>query len=195
MSKIFSTIFYTFLITVVSTSPVPAIPLVMLNYKVNGLFLGYIATLIGGLIASINQFFLSRNLVRNLFKRRFPKKYIFIDKYSKIISKMNNFEFILLLLSGTIPNSIISLSSGLANMPFKKFIGCLVLVSIPQQLIFVAAAAQLDNFEKIFLIKGFDKLNSIIFTITICSLIVFLISYGLRMINLIIKFKKNNNKK
>ena len=80
MSKIFSTIFYTFLITVVSTSPVPAIPLVMLNYKVNGLFLGYIATLIGGLIASINQFFLSRNLVRNLFKRRFPKSiYLLIN--------------------------------------------------------------------------------------------------------------------
>ena len=104
---------------------------------------------------------------------------------------MNNFEFILLLLSGTIPNSIISLSSGLANMPFKKFIGCLVLVSIPQQLIFLATATQIDNFEKIFLVKGFNKFNSIIFTMTICSLIVFFISYGFKIINLIINYKND----
>ena len=154
----------------------------MLNYKLNGLFLGYLATLIGGLIASINQFYLSKKIFLGFLKRKFPKKYLYTKKYSNIINKMNSFEFILLLFSGTIPNSIISVAAGLGNMGFKKFITCLIVVSIPQQFIFVIAATQLGNIERIFKIRGVDQFNSIIFTITIGSLIVFLISYGLKLI-------------
>jgi len=181
MSKLINTLLFTSLIAIVSTSPIPSIPLVILNFKINGLFLGYLATLIGGLIASINQFFLSRNLILRFLHKRFPRKYIFIEKYSKIIYKMNSLEFILLLLSGAIPNSIISVAAGLANMRFKKFIICLIFVSIPQQFIFVIAASQLENVERILSVSGFDKFNSIIFTIGICSLIVFLLTYGLKI--------------
>ena len=47
MFKIFSAFLFTLMITLVATSPVPSIPVVILSYKVNGLVLGYLASLIG----------------------------------------------------------------------------------------------------------------------------------------------------
>ena len=177
MSKIISAFLFTLLITLVATSPIPSIPFVILNYKINGLFLGYLASLIGGLIAGINQFFLSRKLVLKVLKRKFPSKYSFIKKYSTIVSRMTYFEFIFLLLSGTIPSTIISVACGLSNMQFKKFIICIFLVSIPQQLIFLIAASQLSNIEKVITLWGLKGINSIILALSIVSLMAFLISY------------------
>ena len=192
MYKIFSAILFTLLITLVATSPVPSIPLVILNYKVNGLFLGYLASLIGGLLAGINQFFLSRKLVLNVLKRKFPNKYKFIKKYSNIISKMTYFEFILLLLSGVIPSTIISVASGLSNIKFRKFIVCIVLVSIPQQFIFLIAASQLGTIEKVINTWGLHGVNSLIITLSSVSLLAFMISYSVRLTPELIKFFKRN---
>ena len=194
MYKIFSAILFTLLITLVATSPVPSIPLVILSYKVNGLLLGYLASLIGGLLAGINQFFLSRKLVLNVLKRKFPNKYKFIKKYSNIISRMTYFEFILLLLSGTIPSTVISVASGLSNIKFRKFIICIVLVSIPQQFIFLIAASQIGNIEKVINIWGLNGLNSLIITLSSVSLLAFMISYAVRLSPELIKFFKSNFK-
>jgi len=196
MSKIVSAFLFTFLITLVATSPIPSIPLVMLNYKINGLYVGYLASLIGGLIAGINQFFLSRKLVLKVLKKKFPNKYIFIKKYSTIVSRLTYFEFIFLLLSGTIPSTIISVASGLSNIKFKKFIICIIIVSIPQQLIFLIAASQFQNIEKFTKILGLEGINSIIISITVVSLLAFMISYCIRLgpelVNLLKdKFKKS----
>ena len=158
MPRFFSTILFTLLITILSTSPFPSIPLVIINYKINGLFFGYIATLIGGLISSINQFFISRKLAISILKKIFPKKYKFILKYSNIISEMTLFEFLFLLISGVIPNSIISVAAGISKMKFKRFISCLIIVSIPQQFIFLVAATQLNNLET-FQKKGINDFN------------------------------------
>jgi len=194
MFKIFSALLFTLLITLVATSPVPSIPLVILSYKVNGLLLGYLASLIGGLLAGINQFFLSRKLVLNVLKRKFPNKYKFIKKYSNIISRMTYFEFILLLLSGTIPSTLISVASGLSNIKFRKFIICIVLVSIPQQFIFLIAASQIGNIEKVINIWGLNGLNSLIITLSSVSLLAFMISYAVRLSPELIKFFKSNFK-
>ena len=194
MYKIFSALLFTLLITLVATSPVPSIPLVILSYKVNGLLLGYLASLIGGLLAGINQFFLSRKLVLNVLKRKFPNKYKFIKKYSNIISRMTYFEFILLLLSGTIPSTLISVASGLSNIKFRKFIICIVLVSIPQQFIFLIAASQIGNIEKVINIWGLNGLNSLIITLSSVSLLAFMISYAVRLSPELIKFFKSNFK-
>ena len=192
MYKIFSAILFTLLITLVATSPVPSIPLVILSYKVNGLLLGYLASLIGGLLAGINQFFLSRKLVLNVLKRKFPNKYKFIKKYSNIISEMTYFEFILLLLSGVIPSTIISVASGLSNIKFRKFIVCIVLVSIPQQFIFLIAASQLGTIEKVINTWGLNGFNSLIITLSSVSLLAFMISYSVRLTPELIKFFKRN---
>jgi len=192
MFKIFSAFLFTLMITLVATSPVPCIPLVILSYKVNGLLIGYITSLIGGLFASINQFFLSRKLVINVFKKKFPNKYKFIKKYSNIISRMTYFEFIFLLLSGTIPSTIISLASGLSNIKFRKFIICLVLVSIPQQFIFLVAASQLGKIEKVTNIWGLNGVYSLIITLSSISLLAFMISYLVRLTPELIKFFKRN---
>ena len=190
MFKIFSAFLFTLMITLVATSPVPSIPLVILSYKVNGLVLGYLTSLIGGLLASINQFFLSRKLVLNVLKRKFPKKYKFIKKYSNIISRMTYFEFIFLLLSGTIPSTIISVASGLSNIKFRKFIICIVLVSIPQQLIFLLAASQLGTIEKVVNIWGLNGVNSLIVSLSSVSLLAFMILYAIRLAPELMKLLK-----
>ena len=193
MPRVFSTILFTLLITLISTSPVPSIPLVILNYKVNGMAAGYIASLVGGLIASVNQFFLSKNFLLKFIRNKYPKKYFYINKYSKIVSRMSYPEFIFLLFSGVIPNSIISIAAGVAKMNFRKFISCYFIVALPQQLIFLFAANQLDNVEEIFKINGLNKFNSLILSLTVVSLIAFLISFISRIAPKIIKdlYKKN----
>ena len=190
MFKIFSAFLFTLMITLVATSPVPSIPLVILSYKVNGLLLGYLTSLIGGLLAGINQFFLSRKLVLNVLKRKFPNKYKFIKKYSNIISRMTYFEFIFLLLSGTIPSTIISVASGLSNIKFRKFIICIVLVSIPQQLIFLLAASQLGTIEKVVNIWGLNGVNSLIVSLSSVSLLAFMILYAIRLTPELMKLLK-----
>tara|TARA_B100000886_G_scaffold296523_1_gene223791 strand:+ start:50231 stop:50815 length:585 start_codon:yes stop_codon:yes gene_type:complete len=182
MSKVFSTIFFILLITLISTSPVPSIPLVILNYKVNGLIAGYIASLVGGLIASVNQFYLSKNFLLKFIRKKYPKKYLYINKYSKIVYGMTYIEFIFLLFSGVIPNSIISISAGVAKMSFRKFITCYFIVALPQQLIFLFAATQIENLEGILKINGLDKFNSIVLSLAIVSFIAFAISFILRMV-------------
>ena len=191
MSEISSAFLFTLLITLVATSPISSIPLIMLNYKINGILIGYFVTLFGGLFAAINQFFLTRKLVLRVLKRKFPKKYIFIKRYSNIISRMTYLEFIFLLLSGAIPATIISLASGLSKLKFKKFIICIFLVSIPQQCIFLIAASQLHNIERIVGIFGLEGWNSIIVNLSIVSLLTFIISYSIRSIPAIIKYFKN----
>ncbi len=193
MPRFFSTILFTLLITLISTSPVPSIPLVILNYKVNGMAAGYIASLIGGLIASLNQFFLSKNFLLKFIRNKYPKKYFYINKYSKIVSRMSYTEFIFLLFSGVIPNSIISVAAGVAKMNFRKFITCYFIVALPQQLIFLFAANQLDNVEEILKINGLNKFNSLVLSLTLVSLIAFLISFISRIAPKIIKklYKKN----
>ena len=62
-------------------------------------------------------------------------------------------------------------------MQFKKFIICIFLVSIPQQLIFLIAASQLSNIEKVITLWGLKGINSIILALSIVSLMAFLISY------------------
>lgn len=190
MFKIFSAFLFTLMITLVATSPVPSIPLVILSYKVNGLVLGYLTSLIGGLLAGINQFFLSRRIVLNVLKRKFPNKYKFIKKYSNIISRMTYFEFIFLLLSGTIPSTIISVASGLSNIKFRKFIICIVLVSIPQQLIFLLAASQLGTIEKVVNIWGLNGVNSLIVSLSSVSLLAFMILYAIRLTPELMKLLK-----
>tara|TARA_Y100000813_G_C24096400_1_gene320726 strand:+ start:275 stop:859 length:585 start_codon:yes stop_codon:yes gene_type:complete len=190
MFKIFSAFLFTLMITLVATSPVPSIPLVILSYKVNGLVLGYLTSLIGGLLAGINQFFLSRRIVLNVLKRKFPNKYKFTKKYSNIISRMTYFEFIFLLLSGTIPSTIISVASGLSNIKFRKFIICIVLVSIPQQLIFLLAASQLGTIEKVVNIWGLNGVNSLIVSLSSVSLLAFMILYAIRLTPELMKLLK-----
>ena len=192
MPRFFSTILFTLLITLISTSPVPSIPLVILNYKVNGMAAGYIASLIGGLIASLNQFFLSKNFLLKFIRNKYPKKYFYINKYSKIVSRMSYAEFIFLLFSGVIPNSIISIAAGVAKMNFRKFITCYFIVALPQQLIFLFAANQLDNVEQILKINGLNKFNSLVLSLTVVSLIAFLISFISRIAPKIIKEIKTN---
>jgi len=193
MSKVISTIVFTFLITLVSTSPIPSIPIVILNYKINGLFAGYISTLVGGLIASTNQFFFSKVYLLNFIKNKYPKKYFYIKKYSKIISKMTHIEFMLFLFSGVIPNSIITVASGVAKMSFKKFITCYFIVALPQQLIFLLTASQLSNFQNLFQINGFDKFKSILLSLAIVSFLAFVFSFLSRVLPIFIKSKDMDN--
>ena len=177
MLNLISVIKFTCLLTLISLSPFPSIPFVMLNYKVNGLLLGYLITLFTGTITSLIQYKLARKYIRRLFSKKTTRKYKLIIKYSKLISGMNYFEFILLLFIGFVPNSIISYSSGFAKIKLKKFLLCYVIVGIPQQLLFVLAACQIDSLSKNFNKLGFSNIYSVNLSISIISLILFIILY------------------
>ena len=188
MNNIISSIFFTILLIIVGITPVPSIPIAILNYKINGLTLGYLSTLIAGTIASAIYFLFANFYLRNIFRKRFIKKYKSLKKYSDLIARMSYLEFILLLLSGIIPNSMISVASGLAKMNFKKFIICYILVGIPQQLILLIGAAQLDYLNKLFLNFGISDINSLLYSLGAICLILFITIKILKYLTKFIKF-------
>ena len=183
MNRFFFTVVFTFLLIIIGISPLPSIPLVMLNYQINGLIAGYIATFIAGTITSSIYFYFANYYIRIILKKHFKKKYKLLRKYSSLISKMSYIEFILLLLSGIIPNSLISLSSGLAKMKFKKFLICYLIVGIPQQFIYLIAASQINALNNVFSKIGMNNINSFVFSLSIVTLLAFVMIYLSRYLN------------
>ena len=183
MSQILLTILFTFLLIINGILPIPSIPLVMLNYHINGLIAGYIATFIAGNVTSAIYFYFSNYYIRLFIKKHFKKKYKVLQKYSYLISKMTYLEFILLLLPGVIPNSLISLSSGLAKMKFKKFLICYLIVGIPQQFIYLIAASQINALNNVFSKIGMNNINSFVFSLSIVTLLAFVMIYLSRYLN------------
>ena len=144
MSRFSSIIIFTLLIIVVSSTPLTSIPIVLLNFKVNGLLAGYFVLFFSGLITSIIQYYFAKKFILKFIKNKFPKKFNFIKKYSLLISDLSFIEFLLFLLPGTIPSSLIAISSGMANMNIKKFLICIAIISVPQQFIFLITASLID---------------------------------------------------
>lgn len=174
MNHIISSVYFTILLIFIGISPIPSIPIALLNYKLNGLIAGYLATLIAGTISSIIYFFFANLYLNKIFRKRLIKKYKSFKKYSYLIERMTYLEFILLLISGIIPNSIISVASGLAKMNFKKFIICYIIVGIPQQLLILIAATQINYINELFLKLGISNINSAFYSLSIICLFLFI---------------------
>ncbi len=183
-----SVFLYTIIIFAVASSPFPSLPIIFLSYKQNGLLGGYISVLVGGHFASMLYFFLSRKLSRGFIKIRYPRIHSKITKYSKILNEINYTEFFLLLLSGVVPSSVISISSGISKISFKTFFFTKLIISIPQQLFYTVMATQYRTIDLIFFKIGLEKYNNIYTSTALLSLITLLLL-------LILKFLKNLKKK
>ena len=185
MNNIISSILFTILLIIFGVLPIPSIPIAIINYKINGLILGYFSVLIAGTISAFIYYKFANFFILQFIEKRFKKKYLLLKKYSYLVSKMTFLEFILLLFAGLIPNSIISIAAGLAKMNFRKFIISYIIVGIPQQLILLFAAIQIDSVNKFLNKLGFDDFTSLLFTLSIVCILSFLLLYIYKNISIL----------
>lgn len=186
-------ILYSLIIFAVASSPFPSLPIIFLSYKMNGLLGGYISVLVGGHFASLLYFYLSRKLSRGLIKVRYPRIYSKIEKYSKLLNRINYPEFFLLVLSGIVPSSILSISAGVSKLSFKTFFFTKLVISIPQQLFYTALATQYKTIDFIFFKIGLEKYNNLVTSTTLLSLITIFILFIIKILNNLLK-KSNKYK-
>ena len=97
LDPVISSILFTILLIIFGILPVSSIPIAIINYKINGLFLGYFSVLIAGTISSFIYYKFANYFILQFIKKRFKKKYLLLKKYSYLISEMTFLEFILLL--------------------------------------------------------------------------------------------------
>ena len=166
---------YLILITLVGSSPIPSIPFIVANYKVNGLIIGFFVSLFSGLCSSSIQYKIGSLLSKKIIQKRFPKIYKKVLKNSKVITQINLIELTTLMLSGLVPSSIICPTFGFLNRKYKTFIIACFISSVPTQFIFIITIYQSEkiiNFLGKFGIKGTE---SFAISISIISLIIFLV--------------------
>ena len=184
---ILNVIVFTIIIFFVATSPIPSLPVIFLSYKQNGLLGGYISVLLGGHFASLMHFYLSRRFSQEFLNKRYPRIYTKVIKYKKIINKITLFEFILLLISGVIPSSILSISAGLSKIKFKTFFLIKIITLVPQQLFYTILATQLGTVDFIFFKLGLEKYNNIYTSASFLSLLAVLALLFFKILKILIK--------
>ena len=191
---ILETIAYTLLIFISAVSPLPGLPFVILNYEQNPLLVASISTISGGLLAGFVHYKFANLIYTKFVRKKFPKIYSKTKKYTPLIKRMSFLELFLLILSSTIPASLIAFAAGSCKIPYKKYFMCSFLTFIPSQFIYIYAANKSKNFQEQFIGFGFNKLEALIISISLGCIIVFAILFLIRIIrnNL---YKKSKKKK
>ena len=190
---VFVNIFLTsLLIMFIVISPLPSLPVLIMNYTLNGFVNGLVAFYIG-LIGALTchyyiglnlKFFYSKiskntNFAKNIF---LSSKYIkkISQKASKTISSLSSLEFFLLRLSSTLPFKLVNIACGLNKRPFFEFILLTIIAQAPSQLIYYSASSQASIIDKYSEFLGIGKYESFLAKVSIGSFIVFLIMIFLR---------------
>ena len=184
---IFNVIVFTVIIFFVAISPIPTIPVIFLSYKQNGLLGGYISVLLGGHFASLMHFYISRRFSQDFINKTYPRVYTKLIKYKKIIDKITLLEFILLLISGVIPSSILSISAGLSKIKFNIFFFTKIIISVPQQLFYTILATQFGTIDFIFFKLGLERYNNIYTSVSLLSLLAVIALLCFKILNTLLK--------
>ncbi len=129
-SQIYGPLFACFLIFIESIVPVLPlfvfITIVFLTYGyVWGFLISYILTCLGCFLA----FYLCRGLLKNVFKRRVRK----IEKFDKLMQKIDNLDCSCLVLLTALPFTpafLINVAAGLSEMSFKKYAVAIIIGKI-----------------------------------------------------------------
>ena len=170
-----SVILFTFIISLIAFLPIPGLPVILLNYKTNGIFGGFVSAYLGGTISALIQYFFSRKLIYGFHTRSRGKKFFRkILIYSNKIKYLSSIELATLMLSA-IPSILVIPACGIANIRFRKFILCFLLTSLPYQLLFVLTSFQAQKLEKIFSKYGFNLIETFLMSIGTYSLIIFVL--------------------
>ena len=90
MVDIFLILLNTFILFALIISPIPALPFVIANYKLNGMFVGFISCYTASILGSLVQYNLGRFFLKNLLKIKIKK---FIKKFIIILQKLKIFLY------------------------------------------------------------------------------------------------------
>lgn len=191
---ILQTIGYTFLIFISAVSPIPGLPFVILNYEQNPLLIASISTITGGLMAGLVHYKFANLIYTKFVRKNFPKIYLKTKKYTPLIKRMSFLELFLLILSSTIPASLIAFAAGSCKIPYKKYFTCSLLAFIPSQFLYIYAANKSKNIQEQFIGIGFNKSEALIIAISLSCIMVFVILFLIRIIRSNL-YKKSKKKK
>ena len=191
--EVFLTIFLSaLLIMLVVISPLPSLPVLIMNYTVNGMINGFIAFYFGFIGAITCHYYIgvhlksiyskisnNNSIIGNLF---FRYKYVknISKKVIKTISILSAFEFLLLRLSALLPFKLVNIASGVNKRPFFEYILLTVIAQAPYQLIYYSASSQSYLVDKYSEFLGFEGYQALLAKVSLCSLIALLMMIGLR---------------
>ena len=120
-SNIFGPLLACFLIFIESILPVlPLFVFITITFISYGYFLGFLISYILTILGCYFSFYLCRTFLNKLFTKKIRK----IDKFDKIMKKIDNMKFSNLVLLVSIPFTpafLVNIAASLSNMSFKKF--------------------------------------------------------------------------
>ena len=181
----------TFSIFVLALSPLPALPAIIYNYSSNGNIVGFFTTVIAASLARIVQYHIGIGITNNFILKFFKRINLKSKKYSKMMNRISFLELFFLMLSNTIPNTIIAISCGMSHVKFKKFIVSCILSFIPIQIIFIFASTQYKNYEENFSSNIYELLVGISISSLFAFLLLIILRWFSNRLSLKIKSVKN----
>jgi len=120
-SNIFGPLLACFLIFIESILPVlPLFVFITITFISYGYFLGFLISYVLTILGCYFSFYLCRTFLNKLFNKKVRK----IDKFDKIMKKIDNMKFSNLVLLVSIPFTpafLVNIAASLSNMSFKKF--------------------------------------------------------------------------
>ncbi len=172
-------------------SPVPALPAVISTYSLNGNLVGFISTLIGSSLSSIFLYFFVQRMSNKIIKRFLKSKIEKINKLTERFKKVSFIELLLIMMSGQVPMKLISSTCGIAKINFKKFIIARVLSGLPIHIVYIISTSKFKDINNNLLGLNSSRIESLIFSISICCTICYLIILIIKIIPKLYRFKKN----
>ncbi len=156
-------------------SPVPALTAVITTYSLKGNIIGFISTLIGGLLSSVFLYFFVQKVSDKIILKYFKSNIGRINRLTERIKKVSFIELLLIMMSGQIPMKIISPACGISRINFRKFIIARAISGIPINAVYIISTSNFNNINNIFLRSNSSQIKSLTFSIGICSIISYLI--------------------
>ena len=129
-SNVFGPLLACFLIFIESILPVlPLFVFITITFISYGYFLGFLISYVLTILGCYFSFYLCRTFLNKLFTKKVRK----IDKFDKIMKKIDNMKFSNLVLLVSIPFTpafLVNIAASLSNMSFKKFSSAIIIGKI-----------------------------------------------------------------
>ena len=171
---IIDVLLFTFLIYLVSVSPLPALPLIIASYAKIGFYGGFLSIIFAANLAILTQYYIGTNIRKNNFKWvRFEK---LAKRYSQKIKKLSTLDLFLLRLSNIFITKIINLLLGFSGYPLKKLFIINNIALIPWQFLNYFFATKVDLLSDILLKINISVSISRVFSIISISCLVILLT-------------------
>ena len=172
---------HSFFILLFTTLPIPSAPIVLNSYKVNGIYGGFITVIIGTLGTNIIHYYSVRFCLNFLRRKRYISTFKKIINLSKKIRKISFFELTLLMFSAYLPSFIKCGACGFGRLNLKKMLLACLIAQFPTQILFVIVSSKMDYLEDNLFLMTNNKLISFLLSISIASLIIFIITFSFRI--------------